>query len=124
LEELVATFDRARPRHHRQRSVSDDRVEDPDDGVLGMELARGQLEGPADRGHRLDSAEAGQPADELGLAGSDLADYGDHGPLGADVVIRREPLTEDGALDAKDLGLARGPGHDDEHPRASSLVKQ
>jgi hypothetical protein len=39
LEELVARLDRARAGHHRQRAIADRGVQDPDDGVLGVEFA-------------------------------------------------------------------------------------
>ena len=74
LEQLVAALDRARPGHHRQRPVADDRIEDPDDGVLGMELARGQLERPADRRDRGDAGQRREALEEGRLARADLAD--------------------------------------------------
>ena len=115
LHELVAALDRAGARHHRQPAVADDRVEDPDDGVLRMELARGQLEGPRDRGDRLDAGQRGETARQDLLEGPDLADDRDHDALLAGVVVGRHPLGEDVALDPEDLGLGRGAGHDDEH---------
>ena len=61
LEELVARLDGAGPGGEGQRPVADRDVADPDDRVLGVELARGELEGPARPGDRRD-ARAGRRA--------------------------------------------------------------
>ena len=82
LEELVAALDRARSGHHGQRAVADDRVEDADDGVLGVELARGELERPADRRDRRDPGSAAKRSRSSRLPRADLADDGDDAPLG------------------------------------------
>ena len=50
LEQLVARLDGAGPGGDRQRPVADRDVADADDRVLGVELARGELEGPAASG--------------------------------------------------------------------------
>ena len=120
LEQLVAALDRARPGHHRQRPVADHRVEHPDDRVLGMELARGQLERPADRGDRRDAGQAPEALEEGRPARADLADDGDDRVPVAGVVERGHALGQDLALDAEDLGLAGAGGHHDEHRVAVS----
>ena len=56
-----------------------------------------------------------EPVDEDGLARPDLADDGDDGLRGPDMVERRQPLGQDLALDAQDLGLGGADGHHDEH---------
>ncbi len=122
FEQLLARLDRARPGHHRQRPVADHRVEDADHRVLGVELARRQLERPADRRDLLDARQRREPARQLRLARPDVADDGDDDPFLTLVVERRHALGEDLALDPEDLGLAGGPGHHDEHRRRWSFL--
>ena len=125
LEQHVAVLDRARPGHHRERAVADDRVEHPDHRVLGPELPRRQLERAADRGDPLDARQGRQPIDQHRLASADLPDHGDHRSLVADMIEGRQPLGQDLALDSEDLGLTGADGHHDEHRGAvSSSVGQ
>ena len=123
LEQLVAALDRARPGHHRQRPVADHRVEDPDDRVLRVELARGQLERPADRRDRGDAGERGRSARGAPACATPISPTtAMTRPLGADVIERRQALGQDLALDAEDLGLAGADGHHHEHRVAVSSV--
>ena len=87
-----------------------------------MELARGELERTADRRDRRDTWELGEPFDQGGPAGADLADDRDDGPLRADVIERRQAFGQDLTLDAEDLGLAGAGGHHHEHRAGVSSV--
>src|SRR3989304_5941824 len=58
---------------------------------------------------------APQPAHGLALPRPDPAHHRKHRPRLAGVLVRRQPLGQDPALDAQDLGLAGGGGHHDEH---------
>ena len=109
LDGLLAALDRARPGHDRQRAVADERVADRDDGVLGVELAAGQLERPADGRHRLDAGQRLEAAHERLLPRPDLADDRDDDPLRAWVHVRLQALGEDQALDGVDLRLSLAP---------------
>ena len=115
LEQLLAALHRARAGHHGQRTVADHGVQDADHRGLRVELARGQLERPADRGHRGDARQARQPLGQGRAAPAHLADHGDARALARHVVERRHPLGQDLALHAEDLGLACASGHHDEH---------
>jgi hypothetical protein len=73
--------------------------------VLGVELARGQLERPADRRDLLDAGQRPERLEQDRLAAADLPDHGDHRPLGTGVLVRIQALSEDVALDIEHLGL-------------------
>ena len=123
LEELLAALDGAGAGHDRQGAVADHGVEHPDDGVLAVELARRQLEGLADRRDGLDAGQLGQAALQLRAAAEpDFADDRDHEALLALVLVGREALGQDVALDPDDLGFAGGDGHHHEHQSILSLV--
>jgi hypothetical protein len=115
LEQLLTALDRAGSGHHRQRSIADRRVQDPDHRVLRMELARCQLEWPADRGHGLDARHRREAFAEDGPPASHLTDDCDNRVVIRHVVERRHPLGQDLALDAEDLGLRGSCRHHDEH---------
>jgi hypothetical protein len=119
LEELIARFHGARTRHHGERAVADASAEDLDDGVLGVELPRRELEGSTDRRHGLHPRQRREPADEHVLARPDLAEGGDDDPLDPLVLVRCEPLREDEALHADDLVFGGIGRHHDEHVTSS-----
>src|SRR6266550_2866170 len=112
---MVAALDRARTGHHGERTVADRGVQHAHDRVLRMELPRGELEGPADPSHRLDTRQCREAIDETLAARSDLADHGNDYSLPPLMVERCHPLGQDVALDAVDVGFAGTPGHHHEH---------
>ena len=115
LEELVARFDRAGPGGKGQRAVSDRDVADPDDRVLGMELARRELEGPAGPGDGRDTRQDGELLGQPFNPGPALAEDGhDHvGP--AAVLVGRQALLEHCPANRIHLLFGRPDRHHHEH---------
>ena len=107
---VSSSWSRLSTEHGPAMTVSDpspiDRVEDPDDRVLGVELARGQLERPADRGDRLDAGQRREPAHQGLLARAPISPTTAMTTRSvAGMVERRQALGQDLALHAEDLGL-------------------
>ncbi len=121
LEELVAALHGTGAGHDREAPVADRRVEHPDHRVLGVELARGELERPADRRDSLHARQRAEAAHEHRLARAHLTDDRDDLPFRAEMIERRQPFGQDRALDAEHLGLRGRDGHDDDHPCGSFL---
>ena len=115
LEQLVARLDRAGPGRDRERAVADRDVADADDRVLGVELARGELEGPGRPGHRLDAGEHGEPVGQALHPRAALAEDGHDDVLAAAVLVRREAFLEDRAANGVQLLLGRPDRHHHEH---------
>ena len=70
----------------------------------------------------LDARQGAEAAHQLGLRGPISPTTAMTVRSVADVVERRQPLGEDVALDAEDLGLAGAAGHHDEHRAVALLV--
>ena len=115
LEELVARLDGAGPGGQGQRPVPDRDVADPDDRVLGVELARGELEGPAGPGDRRDAGQDGEPLGQALDPGPALAEDGHDHARPAAVLVGRQALLEDGAAHRVQLLLGRPDRHHHEH---------
>jgi hypothetical protein len=87
-----------------------------------VELARGQLERPADRGDGFDAGHGCQAFAQDLAPTAHLADHGDHRVVIGHVIERRHPLGQDLALDPEDLGLRGACGHHDEHLLVSPSI--
>src|SRR4029079_19473075 len=115
LQQLVPALHRAGPGHDRPRAVADRSVEDADHRVLGVELARRELERARDRGDPVDAGQGPELAHEGLAPPRELPDDREQQAVLARVLVWREALREDAALHAEHLGLSRTAAHDDEH---------
>ena len=85
------------------------------DGVLGVRLARGQLEGPGDRGHRFHAGHYGQLAHQKIPYRSHIAQHRDHHSLRSVVVVRGQPVGSELVADIARFLFRRAYGHHDDH---------
>ena len=120
LHQLVAALDRARAGHHRQRAVADHRIQHPDHGVLGVELARHELVRLRDRPDRGDTGHRLEARHQLRAAPADLAHDRDDDAAclrcaARRVLERRQAFGQDEALHSVDLGLSGSGSHHHEH---------
>ncbi len=123
LQHHLPVLDRARPSHDRERAVADPGAPDLDDGVLGMGFPRRQLVGATDLRHRLDSAHRIQLAHQMLSYGSHVTQYRDHHTLGADIVVRAQPVGSNLSPDCFGFLVCRACGHHDDQ-LAVLLVSQ
>ena len=86
-----------------------------DDRVLGVELARRELEGPARPGDRLDARQHREPVGEALDPRAALAEDGHHDVRAAAVLVGRQALLEDRAAHGVQLLLGRPDRHHHEH---------
>ncbi len=115
LEHHLPALDGARPGHDGEVAVAHSGAQHLDHGVLGVRLARGQLERAGDRRHRLDAGHHGQFAHEKVPHRSHIAQDRDHDPLGAVVVMGRQVVRAEVVAYVRGFLLRRAHRHHDDH---------